>query len=94
MLVNQDEYTIRVKADANVQQLANTIRIAIFGERKMPVVIAVGAGAVNQACKGIAISRGFVATQGFDLGVNLGFINVIGEDGAEITAMAFRLFLK
>jgi len=94
VLLNQDEYTIKVRPDTAVQGVARSIRIAIFDEHKMPVIRAIGAGAVNQACKGIAIARGHVATQGYDLGVNIGFINVPGEDGSEIVAMNFFLFLR
>jgi stage V sporulation protein S len=94
VLDNQDEYTIKVKANSEVQRVAHSIRIAIFGEHKMPIVRAVGAGGVNQACKAIAIARGLVATQGFDLGVNIGFIEVVGDDGELITALVFHLFLR
>ena len=93
-LLDQDEFLIRVKPDSNVQQVANSIRVAIFGEHKMPIVRAIGAGGVNQACKAIAIARGMVATSGFDLSVNIGFSNVAGEAGGEVTAMAFHLFVR
>jgi len=93
VLIHQDEVTIKVRADSPVQQIANSIRIAIFDERKMPILRAVGAGAVNQTCKGIAVARGLVATQGYDLGVNIGFANVLNEEGDEITSLVFHLFL-
>ena len=94
VLENQDDITIRVRTNSPVQQVAHSIRIAIFEEHKMPILRAVGAGAVAQACKGIAIARGLVATQGFDLGCNIGFVNVIGDDGEEITAQTFHLFVR
>lgn len=93
VLVNQDEFTIKVRTDSPVQQVAASIRMAIFEEHKMPIVRAVGAGAVNQACKGIAVARGLVATQGFDLSANIGFANVLNEDGEEITSLVFHLFV-
>jgi stage V sporulation protein S len=94
VLANPDEVTIRVRADSPVHKIANSIRIAIFGEHKMPIVRAVAPGAVNQACKGIAVARGLVATQGFDLGTNIGFTDVIGDDGETLTALVFHLFLR
>jgi len=94
VLDSRDESTIKVRSESNVQQLANSIRIAIFDERKMPTLRAVGASAVNQACKGIAIARGYVATQGYDLSTNIGFINVISDDGEEITALTFHLSMS
>ena len=94
VLVREDEYVIKVRGDSPVQQIARSIRIAVFQQHKMPVIRAVGAGAVNQACKGIAVSRGYVATQGFDLGVNIGFANVTSDSGDEIVSMSFLLFLR
>jgi stage V sporulation protein S len=94
VLVNQDEVTIRVRGNSPVQQVANSIRIAIFEEHTMPIIRAVGAGAVAQACKGIAVARGLVATQGFDLGVNIGFTNITGDSGEEIVAQTFHLFVR
>ena len=94
VLINQDESTIRVRTNSPTQQIANSIRIAIFDEHRMPIVRAIGAGAVAQACKGIAVARGYVATQGFDLGANIGFTNVINDDGEEITAQTFHLFVR
>ena len=94
VLVDQDDITIRVRTNSPVQQVAHSIRIAIFDEHKMPIIRAVGAGAVAQACKGIAVARGLVATQGLDLGCNIGFANVLGEDGEEITAQTFHLFVR
>jgi stage V sporulation protein S len=94
VLDNQDEFTIRVRTDSPVQQVAHSIRAAIFEEHKLPILRAVGAGAVNQTCKGIAVARGLVATQGFDLSVNIGFANVLNEEGAEITSLTFHLFVR
>ena len=99
---NEADFLIKVRSDTPVQSIAKSIRYAIFEEHKMPIIRAIGASAVNQACKGIAIARGLVATSGYDLIVNIGFINVLDEDGSgggrgrgpdgdEYTAMAFHL---
>jgi stage V sporulation protein SpoVS len=74
--------------------VAQNIRRAIFVEHRMPSVRGIGAGAVAQACKGIAIARGDVATQGYDLFAAIGFEMVIGEGGKEVTAQIFRLSLR
>ena len=47
-----------------------------------------GAGAVNQAIKAIAITRGFVAPNGIDLVVIPAF-SAINIDGEERTAIKF-----
>ena len=94
VLEDRDEYTIRVKTTASPQQIAATIRHAIIEEHKMPILRAIGAGAVAQACKGIAIARGSIATQGFDLATTVGFAKVTGDDGTEINSQTFHLFLR
>lgn len=94
VLVNPDEITIRVRANSPVQQVANSIRIAIFEEHKMPIIRAIGAGAVAQACKGIAIASGFTATQGLNLATTIGFTEVMGDSGDEIVAQTFHLFVR
>jgi stage V sporulation protein S len=48
----------------------------------------VGAGAVNQAIKAIAITRGFVAPNGIDLVAVPAFVE-IAIDGEERTAIKF-----
>ena len=55
---------------------------------------AVGAAAVNQAVKAIAIARGYIASRGVDMVCRPGFTNVPGKDGKDsISAMVFRLTL-
>jgi stage V sporulation protein S len=48
----------------------------------------VGAGAVNQAVKAIAITRGFVAPNGIDLVVVPAFAEIV-IDGEDRTAIKF-----
>ena len=91
------ENLIRVRATTPPQALANSIYNAIYGEQTMPVLRAIGAGAVCQACKGIAIARGMTATRGRDLMAAIGFDNIPGEgshEGQDISAQTFHLFLR
>ena len=85
---------MRVGAASPPQAVASSIQRSIFDESHLPTIRAIGAGAVAQACKGIAIARGHVAVRGLDLGVAIGFDNVAGNDGGEISAQTFRLFLR
>ena len=85
---------ILVKRTTPPQALAVSIRGYVLQELKMPMVRAIGVGAVNQACKGIAVARGYLAPHGVDLACNIGFENVIGFDGSEISAMTFRMFMR
>lgn len=61
---------------------------AVLREKSSAQLQAVGAGAVNQAVKSIAITRGFVAPNGIDLIVIPAF-SEIEIEGQEKTAIKF-----
>ena len=77
----EEEY-LRVSGGTNAQTLASAIAQAVFesGGRKVQLR-AVGAGAVNQAVKAIAIARGLVAPRGIDLTCRPGFQSIESRDG-------------
>jgi stage V sporulation protein S len=85
---------MRVSASSPPQAVASSIRAVIFERSEMPVIRAIGAGAVAQACKGIAIARGHVAVSGRDLATTIGFETVPGDSGQDISAQVFHLFLR
>ena len=85
---------MRVAASSSPQAVASSIRALIFDMNEMPVIRAIGAGAVCQACKAIAIARGHVAVRGLDLGTTIGFDTVPGDLGQDISAQVFRLFTR
>ena len=85
---------MRVSASSPPQAVASSIRAVIFERSEMPVIRAIGAGAVAQACKGIAIARGHVAISGRDLATTIGFETVPGDSGQDISAQVFHLFLR
>lgn len=64
---------------------------AVLRENGATEVQAIGAGALNQAVKAIAIARGFVAPSGLDLMFVPAFVDVIIE-GEERTAI--KLLIK
>jgi stage V sporulation protein S len=90
----QAENLMRVSATTPPQAVAQSINKAIFDQNQMPVVRAIGAGAICQAVKGIAIARGLVATRGRDLATTIGFDTIMGDSGSEISAQTFHLFLR
>jgi len=57
---------LRVSVNSNPKAIAGAIA-GIVRETGSAELQAVGAGAVNQAVKSIAIARGYVAPNGFDL---------------------------
>lgn len=93
-IVTEPENIMRVGNTTPPQAMAQSIFKSIFSDQQMPVVRAVGAGAVCQACKGIAIARSLVAQRGRDLATTIGFDTIKGDQGTDITAQTFHLFLR
>jgi stage V sporulation protein S len=69
--------------------VASAIAHAIYDKKEVKLR-AVGAGAVNQAVKAIAIARGYVAPRGMDLSCIPGFTTIESRDG-EISAIVFAI---
>jgi stage V sporulation protein S len=84
-----EEPFLRVSTGSNPQSLASAIAHAIYDNRTVKLR-AVGAGAVNQAVKALAISRGYVAPRGMDLTFKVGFTTIESRDG-EISAIVFTV---
>jgi stage V sporulation protein S len=78
---------LKVSAQSQPKAVAGALA-AVLRERTSAEVQAVGAGAVNQAVKAIAITRGFVAPNGIDLVVIPAFSEITIE-GEERTAIKF-----
>lgn len=85
---------MKVSATSPPQAVASSINKAIFDQHQVPVIRAIGAGAVCQACKGIAIARSLVAMRGRDLATTIGFETIKGDQGTDISAQTFHLFLR
>jgi stage V sporulation protein S len=84
-----EEPFLRVSASSNPQSVASAIAHAIY-DNKSVKLRAVGAGAVNQAVKAMAIARGYVAPRGMDLICKPGFTTIESRDG-EISAIVFAI---
>lgn len=84
-----DEYVLKVSASSNPQSVAAAIAHSIY-ETKECKLRAVGAGAVNQAVKAIAIARGYTAPRGLDLKCVPGFASIESHDGT-ISAIVFTI---
>ncbi|MEG6584078.1 stage V sporulation protein S [Dendrosporobacter sp. 1207_IL3150] len=78
---------LKVSAQSNPKSVAGALA-AVLRERGSAEVQAVGAGAVNQAIKAIAIARGFVAPNGIDL-ISVPAFAEITIEGEERTAIRF-----
>ncbi len=66
---------LRVSTKSQPKSVAGAIA-AMVNEHQRAEIIAVGAGAVNQAIKAIAITRGFLAPRGIEIVVVPAFANI------------------
>lgn len=86
------EQFLRVSASSNPQSVASAIAHSIY-DTKTAKIRAVGAGAVNQAVKAIAIARGYTAPRGMDLVCIPGFASIESHDG-QISAVVFAIEVR
>ncbi len=78
---------LKVSANSSPKSVAGALA-AVLREKGIAEIQAVGAGAVNQAVKAIAITRGYVAPTGNNLICTPGF-SEINIDGQVRTAIKF-----
>ena len=78
---------LKVSADSNPKAVAGALA-ALLREHGSAELQAIGAGAVNQAVKAIAITRGVIAPNGIDL-VAIPAFTKVEIDGQERTAIRF-----
>lgn len=80
---------LRVKGSSNPISLASVIARGVY-EGKSVSLRAIGAAAVNQAMKAVAIAQSYVGAKGMRLLCIPGFADVEMDDGT-VTALVFRL---
>jgi len=77
---------LKVKAKSSPKSVAGAIAGMFKDGAKELKIVTVGAGALNQAYKAVAIARGFLAPVGFNLIITPSFVDV-EIDGVAKTAM-------
>lgn len=80
---------LKVAGGSNSSKVAGAI-VKYMNEGHGVSLVAMGAGAVNQAVKAIAIARGMAAPQGWNLSCIPGFSDE-NVDGITKTAITFRV---
>lgn len=80
---------LKVSSQSKPKAVAGALA-AVLREHGSAEVQAVGAGAVNQAVKAIAIARGFVAPNGIDL-ITVPAFHEVAIEGEERTAIKFLI---
>jgi len=91
-MTEKEEDVLRVGAGSNPQAVASAIAHAIY-EKRTCKLRTVGAGAVNQATKAIAIARGYTAPRGLDLVCIPGFASIDSHDGT-ISAVVWTVEVR
>jgi len=76
---------LRVSAKSNPHAVAGALA-GVIREKGMAELQTIGAGALNQAVKALAIARGFCAPAGLDLICRPAFTDIV-VDGHERTAI-------
>lgn len=85
--MSDDMETLRVSTHSKAKALAGALA-AVIRKNGVVEMQAVGAGAVNQAVKAVAIARGYVAPNGINL-VIVPMFSEIEIDGEKRTAIKF-----
>jgi stage V sporulation protein S len=91
MMMQKEVKPIRVSGKSPVPQLAGSI-VKTIEDGYDVEVRAIGASAVSQMYKGIAVARGTLASKGKDLLIKPGF-DEIYDDGNEKTVMIANLII-
>lgn len=89
--VQQEDNVLRVSAGSNPQAVASAIAHSVY-ETRTCKIRAVGAGAVNQATKALAIARGYTAPRGIDIAYVPGFTTIQSHDG-DISAIVLTVIV-
>lgn len=86
------EKTLFVSASSPVGKLGSAIAHSVYEGTRVELR-AIGAGAISQAMKAVAVARGYVAPRGYDLAVVPGFAEVQMPDRL-VTAMTFTVLVS
>lgn len=76
---------LKISSKSNPNSVAGAL-VGVIREKGTAEIQAIGAGALNQAIKSVAIARGFVAPSGMDL-VCIPAFTEVEIDGEERTAI-------
>ena len=85
-----DEMILRVRGASSASALAGAISHGVYDSKKV-VLRAIGAGAVNQAVKAVAISSELCAARGVQLSTVFGFTEVRMDDDKISTAIFMKI---
>lgn len=83
---------LKVSTKSDVRKVAGAI-VSILLEGKDVFLDVIGAGALNQAVKAVAVARSFTITSGMDLLISPSFTNLgnVGEESNDITGLTLKI---
>jgi len=82
--------TLKVAATSRPTAVAGAIAWSVRQQEPVELV-AIGAGAVNQATKAVAIARSFLVQEGLDISFSPAFCTIPVADDETRTAMTLRI---
>lgn len=91
MELHDNEVLLKVKSSSSASNLAAAIANNVYANHEV-TLRAIGAAAVNQSMKAIAIAQSFVGPRGKVLSCRPGFTTVTMDDG-EISALTFKIIV-
>ena len=77
---------LKISSKSNPNSVAGAIA-GLVKESNKAEMQAIGAGALNQAVKAVAIARGFVAPSGVALVLNIGYSHPVEVEGEDRTGI-------
>ena len=81
--------TLKVSSKSNPNSVAGALA-NVFREKGAVEIQAVGAGALNQAIKAVAIARGYAAPSGIDFSISPSFKTIYINDD-EVSAVSLKI---
>lgn len=89
--IEGNDVTFFVSSSTPVSKLGSAIAHGVYA-RKTVTLRAIGAGAISQAMKAIAVANGYAAPRGIQMAAAPAFTEVKMEDRREpVTAMLFKV---
>jgi len=87
---SEPETVLRVGSASPAGTVAAAISHAVYDGKK-PVLRCIGASAVNQGVKAVAIAQGYVGQRGLTLTMRPGFTTITMPDGSEVSAIIMKV---
>ena len=90
--MNNGTFLIKVSSTSRTAAVAGSVAKAVR-DGKTPLLRAIGAGAVNQAVKAVAVARSYLQEEGIDLAASPAFVE-LEVGGLDRTALEFEVLRR